>query len=205
MMTSYAVAKPSGRGGSEPAGLRSRAPRTFLGKGKENHMRHLTRSIVAGLFASFLLLLTSGCNHHKEEGEKIEMSKVPANVMSAVNTRFPGASIDSVEKETEDGNVVYDIELKQQGRKYEMDIKEDGTVMEIEKEIKDPPAAITKAIQAKYPGAKIKEVMEKDKVKGRQETPSEYEVTLTAADGKDKEVDVALDGSSVKEESEEKK
>ena len=169
-------------------------------------MRNLTRSfvIVAGSFAG-LLLVNAGCNHHKEEGQKVAMSDVPAPVMASLNNRFPGNTIDSIEKETENGNVVYDIELKQQGRKYEMDVKADGTVMEIEKEIKDPPAAITKAIQAKYPGAKIKEVMEKDTVKGKQETPSEYEVTLTTADGKNKEVDVSLDGSSVKEESEEKK
>jgi Putative beta-lactamase-inhibitor-like, PepSY-like len=167
-------------------------------------MRHLTRSIVAGSFASFLFV-TAGCNHHKEEAQKVELSQVPAPVMSALNTRFPGNTVDSIEKETENGAVVYDIELKQQGRKYEMDVKEDGTVMEIEKEIKDPPAAVTKAIQAKYPGAKIKEVMEKNTVKGKQETPSEYEVTLTTADGKSKEADVSLDGSSVKEEGEEKK
>ena len=168
-------------------------------------MRNVSCSIVGGFLASLLFITATGCNQHKEEAQKVELSKVPAPVMASVNTRFPGANIDSVEKETENGAVVYDIELKQQGRKYEMDIKEDGTVMEIEKEIKAPPAAVSRAIQSKYPGATIKEVMEKNTVKGKQETPDSYEVTITTADGKSKEVVVALDGSSAKEEPEEKK
>ena len=156
-----------------------------------------------GVIACFVAMALSA--RADDKAQKIEPDKLPAKIKEAVKARFPGAEVTSAEKEKENGEIVYDLELKHQGRKYEMDIKEDGTVMEIEKEIKDPPAAITKAIQAKYPGAKIKEVMEKDKVNGRQETPSEYEVTLTTADGKSKEVDVSLDGSSVKEESEEKK
>jgi len=49
-----------------------------------------------------------------------------------------------VEKENEHGAVVYDLELKQGGRKYEMDVKEDGTIMEIEKQVmsSDVPAAL---------------------------------------------------------------
>jgi uncharacterized membrane protein YkoI len=169
-------------------------------------MRNFSITLVVGFLASFVILASSGgCTQHKEEAQKVELSQVPAPVMSAVNTRFPGNSIDSVEKETENGAVVYDIELKQQGRKYEMDIKEDGTVMEIEKEIKAPPPAVTKAIQSKYPGATIKEVMEKSTVKGKQETPDSYEVTISTAEGKSKEVVVALDGSTAKEEPEEKK
>ena len=125
--------------------------------------------------------------------------------MAAVKARFPGAELTSVEKETEEGKVVYDIELKHQGRKYEMDIQENGTLLEIEKEVaaKDVPA-ITKAVLAKYPGATVKEVMEVNKVKGKEEKPDHYEVTLLTADKKEVEVVVSLDGKSVKKEGEEK-
>src|SRR5262249_8922638 len=91
----------------------------------------------------------------------------PAKGPSAGEARFPGAELTSVEKETEEGKVVYDIELKHHGRKYEMDIHEDGTVIEIEKVVaaKDVPQAVTKGVLAKYPGARITEVMEVNKVK----------------------------------------
>lgn len=134
--------------------------------------------------------------------KKLSPKELPEKVAQSVNARFPDAHITSAEKETEDGNVVYDLELTQKGLKYEMDVKEDGTILEVEKEVKEPAAAVTKAVQQKYPDAKIKIVMEVNKVSGKQETPQNYEVTL-ATGGKEKEVIVSLDGSSVKEEKEE--
>lgn len=74
--------------------------------------------------------------------------------------------------------------------------------MEIEKQIKNVPPAVSKAVKGKYPKARIKECMEVNTVKGKDERPDHYQVTFTA-DGKSKEVVVALGGSSVKEEAEE--
>lgn len=141
-----------------------------------------------------------------DKPQKIAPDKLPEKVSAAIKARFPGAQITSAEKETENGKVVYDIELKHQGRKYEMDIQEDGTVIEIEKEVaaKDVPA-VTKAVTAKFPGATIKDIMEVNKVEGKKETPIHYEVTITTADKKSKEVIVSLDGKSVKEEKAEEK
>jgi uncharacterized membrane protein YkoI len=134
--------------------------------------------------------------------EKVPLDKVPAKVMEAVKARFPGAEITSVEKETEDGKVVYDIELKHKDRKYEMDIQEDGTVLEIEKEIaaKDLPEAVTKALNAKYPNATIKEVMEMTKINGKEEKLYGYEVELVTADEKKLEIEFAPDGKILKSE-----
>jgi hypothetical protein len=135
----------------------------------------------------------------RADEEKIPADKVPKAVMAAVKDRFPGAELTSIEKETENGQVVYDIELKHKGRKYEMDIKEDGTVLEVESEIaaKDLPEAVTKALEAKYPKATYEEVMEK--VKGKETKPSEYEVVLVTADKKKLEVTLTPDGKIVEE------
>jgi putative PepSY-like beta-lactamase-inhibitor len=135
---------------------------------------------------------------------KVDLDKVPAKIMSAIKGRFPDAQLKSVENENENGKVMYDIELTQNGRKYEMDIKEDGTIIEIEKGVapKDFPAACAKAVAAKFPNAKIKEIMEVNKVEGKTETPQNYEVTLEEPGKKAFEAVVALDGSSVKEEKE---
>jgi len=140
--------------------------------------------------------------------EKVPLDKVPKKVTDAVKARFPGAEITSVEKETENGKVVYDIELKQKGTKYEMDILEDGTVVEIEKEIavKDLPEAVTKALEAKYPKATIKEAMEMTKVNGKEEKLYGYELEIVTADKKKLELEIAPDGKILKtEKSEEDK
>ncbi len=143
----------------------------------------------------------------EDKAEKIAPDKLPKKIATAIKARFPGCEVTSAEKETEDGKVVFDIELKHKGRKYEMDIREDGTVVEIEKEIlaADIPQAVRKGVDAKYPKAAIKEVMEVNQVAGKKETPTHFEVTIETAAKKKMEVIVSLDGKSVKTEAEEKK
>jgi Putative beta-lactamase-inhibitor-like, PepSY-like len=145
-----------------------------------------------------LVLLASAAR----AGDKVPLDKVPKAVTDAIKGRFPDAEVTSVEKETEDGAVVYDVELKHKGIKHEMDIKEDGTILEIENEIpaKNLPEAVTKALDAKYPKATIKEVMEVNKVSGKDEKLDHYEVTLETAEKKSIEVTVSLDGKTIKEE-----
>src|SRR4051794_6186051 len=79
-----------------------------------------------------LLLSLIGCANKaaiaKDNAQKITAQDVPPQVMTSVNNRFPGADITSVEKENENGAVIYDFELKQHGRKFETDVKEDGTI-----------------------------------------------------------------------------
>lgn len=134
--------------------------------------------------------------------DKIELTKVPEKIMTAVKARFAEPELVSVEKETEDGAVMFDVELKDKGRNYEMDIKEDGTIVEIEKQVdaKDFPEAGVKAIEAKYPKATLKEFMEVNKVQGKTETPDHYEVVIETVDKKSREVVVSLDGKTVSEE-----
>ena len=166
------------------------------------------RTAWSGVIAlAVAIIMLVSVSRAADEPKKLAPSDVPPKVMDAVKARLPGVQVTSAEKETENGNVVYDLELKHEGRKYEMDVKDDGTIMEIEKEVraKDVPAAVSKAVAEKYPQAKVKEVMEVNLVKGKQETPDHYEVTLTTADGKESEVVVSLDGKSVKEEAAEEK
>jgi hypothetical protein len=150
------------------------------------------------VLAAFVALATVAPAGEKEE--KVPLDKIPKKVKAAVESWFPDAKITSAAKEKADEGIVYDIELTHKGRKYEMDIKADGTVIEIEKEIalKDVPEAVKNGITAKHPKATIKEVMEVNKVNGKKLTPDHYEVTLQTADNKMLEVTVSLDGKTVK-------
>jgi uncharacterized membrane protein YkoI len=133
--------------------------------------------------------------------EKIKPEQLPKAVADAVKARFPEGKITDAAKEEDDGKVVYDVELKMNGRKYESDILADGTILEVEKEVdaKDLPAAVTKAVEAQYPKSTIKEVMEVDKVKGKEEKPDHYEVTIKTSDGKEVESLLTLDGKPYKD------
>jgi putative PepSY-like beta-lactamase-inhibitor len=164
-------------------------------------MRKIAIRSGVSVLAAFALLTTPGCARNNGQHQRLSPSSVPAQVRDSMEARFPGAQVRSVEREKEGGNIVYDYELTQNGRKYEMDIKEDGTVLEVEKQLtgRDIPDSVTRAVQARYPNAAIKEVMEVDKVSGRQETPDHYEVTLSGAGAKGKEVEVSLDGRVTEE------
>jgi uncharacterized membrane protein YkoI len=149
-------------------------------------------------------LVAFGVALAEDKAEKLSPDKLPKAVANAIKARFPEAKVTSAEKEVEDGKTVFDIELTSGGTKYEADILEDGTIIEIEKEIKEAPEAVTKGVMAKYPKAKIVEVMERYKVKDKKETLSDYEITIEDG-GKKTEVVVSLDGKTVKTEAEEKK
>lgn len=139
--------------------------------------------------------------------EKIDPDKIPKKVLDALKTKFPKAEILKCTKEKEGGNIIYDLECKQEGRKCEADIKEDGTILNYEKEIgaKDLPEAVTKAVDKKYPNATLKEVMEITEVKEDKEKLEGYEITLVTADKKNVEVTVAPDGKILEEDTGEKK
>jgi hypothetical protein len=167
-------------------------------------MRGIIRGVSAIALIGLVTLATAALAD--EKSEKISPDKLPQKIKDSIKGRFPGAEVTGAEKENEKGKVVFDIELKHEGRKYEMEIEEDGTIVEIEKEVasKDVPEAITKAVKKKYPTSTIKEVMEVNKVTGKEEKPIHYEVVIET-DGKKKEVVVSLDGKTVKAEGEEKK
>src|SRR6266700_1187849 len=109
------------------------------------------------IFAGRLIALAVVCSSLVAIGraaeESLKPDALPKAVAAALKARFPGAEITAATKETENGQVVFDIELKQKGRKFESDIKEDGTILEIEKEIaaKDWPKPLNAAVDARYP------------------------------------------------------
>ncbi len=63
-----------------------------------------------------------------QEKGKVDLTGIPQPVMEALNAKFPKAEIQQWTKEQEDGVVVYDIEMVQEGREFEADIKEDGGI-----------------------------------------------------------------------------
>ncbi|HJZ58875.1 MAG TPA: PepSY-like domain-containing protein [Gemmataceae bacterium] len=165
---------------------------------------HRLRCVVGGVSAAMLagLLVMVSVSRAANSDEK----EIPKKVMDALKAKFPKAEITKWTKEKEGNDVVYDIEFKQEGRKFEADIKEDGTILNWEKEIaaKDLPEAVKKAVDKKYPNAKLKEIMEVTEVKGKEEKLEGYEIVLETADKKEVEVMVAPDGKILEDSGEKK-
>jgi hypothetical protein len=152
--------------------------------------------------AMILVLAVVACGicasvNQAEEVEKLTPDKIPEKVMATLKARLPGCEITKAERVIEGGELIYDIEMTQQGRKWEMDLKDDGTAINIEKEVdlKDFPAAAKKLLEAMHPKATIAVIMQVSNVKGKEEKPEHYEVTLTLPDKTEHEVLLTLDGA----------
>ena len=133
------------------------------------------------------------------EDEKVEADKLPQKVKDTLKTKWSSAKITIATKTMENGAVVYDIEMTQDGKKREADIKEDGAIVNFENEIaiKDLPAAVAAAVKAKHPDAKLKEAMETLVIKDGKDTVDEYEVLIVTGDNKEVELTVSPDGKKI--------
>jgi uncharacterized membrane protein YkoI len=127
--------------------------------------------------------------------KKIPLSEVPEKVMTAVKDKFPGAEITGAEKETEEGKVIYEINLKHKGQKIDAEFTPEGEFLEMEAviDIKDLPKAVTEAIKAKYPDGEFKRA---EKVTKKDDSVT-YEVVVQSGDKKG-EVVVDPDGKILK-------
>jgi hypothetical protein len=141
------------------------------------------------------VLSIAGMEARADEKE-IPLDKVPAAVMKAVKAKFPRIEIKAASEETEDGKTEYEIESIVDGAATDIVLKPDGTILAIEKEIKekDLPAPVLKTLKAKYPKAKVKKYEEL--TKGTEVT---YEMALEGA-GDVKEVVIDKTGKVVEEE-----
>jgi len=131
--------------------------------------------------------------------EKVEADKLPQKVKETLKTRWSTAKITVATKTMENGAVVYDIEMTQDGKKREADIKEDGTIVNFENEIaiKDLPAAVAATVKAKHPDATLKEAMETLVIKDGKDIVDEYEVLIVTGDNKEVELTVSPDGKKI--------
>ena len=138
----------------------------------------------------------------RSDESKVELGDVPKGGMEAVKAMFPGAEITGAAKETEDDKTVYEVTLKQKGRTIDVTVGLDGKIQVVEKEIadKDLPAAVKKALEAKYPKATYKIVEQVEAMKDGKLTLDFYETLLVTAKQEKIEVQVLPDGKIKAEE-----
>jgi len=116
-----------------------------------------------------------------DDEEIVPLADVPASVLEAANEAVPGGEITAVEKEDEDGEIIYDVVKVVDGVEYEIEVTADGVVNEVEKEgdkedddadddeeddededekvaLSDVPAKVIEAANKAVPGGEIEEV-----------------------------------------------
>jgi len=129
---------------------------------------------------------TIGCS------QKITEKDLPAQVKTAFNNKFPGATHIKWEKENKKE---FEANFKMNNAEVSANFGLDGTWVETETTIpsSELPAAVTDAVKTKFPGA-VYGITEKIEKPGAKIL---YEVNLTV-NGKKKELELSPDGIIVK-------
>ena len=146
-----------------------------------------------------LLVLVAACAGQEAT---IAVADVPPVVMSAVRARFPNASATEASRETKDGKTLYEVTLKDGTQQIDVTSTLEGQLIEVEGGLSesDLPDAVTRAVSTKYPGAKyriVEDVKTSDPAAPRS---SYFEVLLETPDKRFVEVQIAADGTILKEE-----
>lgn len=143
-----------------------------------------------------------------DEGEEmVALEDLPAAVRAAVQAAAPGGQLLEAEKETEDGAVVYEVEVRlADGRLVDITVTPDGQVLEIEDEDEDEadddddgeesiapealPTAVKAAVQAVAPSGRIVKASTE-----RENGVLVFEVEVETADGGEMEIAVTAEGN----------
>lgn len=134
--------------------------------------------------------------------------KMPAAVEQAFKAKFPKASIETVDSETENGVDIYDFEFKDGELEKEADFAKDGTLLEstLVIEMKDVPKDAMNSIRKAVGDAKMGRVekvevncnVKDGKITKLAKAELQYAVEI-AKDGKHAEVTVDPKGKVVEE------
>jgi len=84
------------------------------------------------VIAMLALSLLNACSDNEID---IPLSEVPGDIITIVQNTLPGISLTEAEKEVSKDGVIYELEGKLiDGKEYEIEITESGTILKIELE-----------------------------------------------------------------------
>ncbi|HIE28903.1 TPA: hypothetical protein EYP66_16635 [Candidatus Poribacteria bacterium] len=87
--------------------------------------------LLSALFVASIALQVAA--NDDDNDEEVPVSDVPAKVLQAANKAVSGGEVTKVEKEVEDGEVIYDVKKVVDGVSYEIEVTVDGVVKKVEK------------------------------------------------------------------------
>ena len=159
----------------------------------------VTGIVVLGLILA--VALPAGAEDKPQDNDKkVELPKAAADAITAA---FPGATIEKVKLEDEDGVKLYEVELKVKDAEIEVSVSADGIIAEVETEItvEALPKVVADALAKAAEGGKIEEVTKeeqraavKDGKLVKLDTPTiKYCAEVVKGDKKMK-VEIAADG-----------
>jgi uncharacterized membrane protein YkoI len=134
------------------------------------------------------------CSAAEKPGPDRALSRTPAPVQKTVHEQIGGGKLISLERNVDDGEVSFDVEMTRDGKTRAFTVAADGELVSIQVFLAELPAAVQKTIQAQVGKGTLGEI---DKSTEAGET--DYDVELTR-DGKTRNLTVGADGELLAEE-----
>lgn len=116
---------------------------------------------------------------HHAAGETVPLGQAPAGVQKTIKERLGNAQIDDVDRDMDDGKVIFTIGFTIAGQSRELTLSETGRILSAQVFLKDLPPALQMAIQRVAAAEAIEHI---EKV--LDEAPEYYAVDWKAKDGK---------------------
>jgi uncharacterized membrane protein YkoI len=150
--------------------------------------------IVPGVVLILMMALNSCTLFSKE----VKLEDVPSAAQAVIQTLTSGGTIETITCEKEDGKHFYKVEYKKDGREFELEVDDDGKVLETEEilAMEDLPPAVQETVKTESAGGKIKELALET-----EDGKTFYEVEFEK-NGKEHEVKIAEDGIVLERETE---
>lgn len=103
--------------------------------------RRLSIALILLLCIALCFALATVCAAEKDDDQKVTLDQCPTAVQKTLNEQAKGGTIDEIEKETEDGKVIYSAEITKDGKTYDVEVGEDGTLIKSEADDEDDDAS----------------------------------------------------------------
>jgi uncharacterized membrane protein YkoI len=127
---------------------------------------------------------------------EVTLAETPAAVRETIKTVLNGSGPDSIDKNLDDAGISYDIEGPgDDGKAIDFTVDDDGTVSSREVTLDEIPDAVQKTIVAQLNGGKVKTIDE-----NFDDVGTNFDVTITTADGSETGFNVAADGTVISKE-----
>jgi uncharacterized membrane protein YkoI len=134
--------------------------------------------------------------------KKLALDQVPKNIISAVEAKFPGATLKGASTEKEQGEFVYEVTIEHKKHKIDVSLKKDGSIIGYERqiEVSKLPKGVTAALHGAYANATYRIAEQVYKKNDEKFKVAYYEVLLVTGDNQKVEVQVTREGKILKEE-----
>lgn len=123
----------------------------------------------------------------------VKMETLPAMIQKAIQLQVGDGKLDSIDKVSEDGEVIYDVEMTKDGKDRDFSVGESGELLAAEVFLPELPAAVQKTIQSQLGKGKLGDIY-----KARDEGEVSYDVEMTR-EGKARSFTVSDKGAILEE------